>query len=95
MTPGRLCQVVGRLARIGQANELVSVQLFFVENTIEHRILQLRPLMGLPDCEVTSDDGTVLHAQRLSWQSYEETQDRKTPEDIAFSLLNINPESTS
>lgn len=88
MSPGRLRQVLGRLARIGQAEQRVSVQLFFVKNTIEHRILQLRPPTGLADSQVlVSDEGNTLPFEMLFGKDSEQIVSRLVPpQDTAFLL---------
>lgn len=93
MNSGRLRQVVGRLTRIGQLAQQVSVQLFFVENTIEHRILRLRPPVGLSDNRSSSAaEETTLFYQGLPPQVSQQNQTNEFTADNALSILGVSSE---
>lgn len=90
MSLGRLRQVLGRLLRIGQSEKQISVKLFFVGNTIEHRILQLRSPMELAGSQfLVSADGTTLPCELISRQSSGQSTNRLIPRDDTSFLLGL------
>lgn len=85
---------MGRLARIGQGEKQVSVQLFFVGNTIEQRILQLRLPTGLADSQVlVSDDGATVPIEQFLRQNSEDRTRHLITYDHTLSLLGNNSDN--
>ena len=96
MTLGRLRQIVGRLARIGQSGKQISIQLFFVENTIEHRILQLRPPTELADSQViVESEGRILPNEQFWKRGSDQIGVRLIPDGDTFSFPDFSQEKTT
>ncbi|OEH79962.1 hypothetical protein cyc_01611 [Cyclospora cayetanensis] len=89
MSPWRLRQLVGHLAHIRQMEKKLSVRIFFVRDTVEHRILRLRPPIGFTGRpSIISCAGSA--AADESFLCQQSAESIFAPFDDTHALLGIN-----